>query len=142
MDLRTNLLAWLVTATVGIIGAGLSCGPASAQGTAQFEYRVNHSVFGDIGTYTNTVEPTKDGTTVKTRAHFEVKMLGVKMYREDADRTERWPQLALAYDLDWLTHDTDKHKGELVKILSEYITRRSMPWRLEVKFDLRPFEEL
>ena len=28
--------------------------------------------------------------TVQTRAHFEVKMLGVRMYREDADRTEHW----------------------------------------------------
>jgi len=95
MDSRTNRWGWLVIAVVGLIGASASSGPAfaqgsMAQGSAQFIYRVNHSIFGDIGTYTNTVEPTKDGTTVKTHAHFEVKMLGVKMYREEADRTERW----------------------------------------------------
>jgi hypothetical protein len=69
-----------------IIGAG----PAVAEVPAQFTYRVSHSVFGDIGTYTNTVEPSHDGTTVQTQAHFEVKMLGVTMYCEDAERTERW----------------------------------------------------
>src|SRR5262249_40890295 len=57
---------------------------------AEFIYQVSHSVFGNIGTYTNTVEPTRDGTTVQTKAHFEVKMLGVRIHREDAERTERW----------------------------------------------------
>jgi hypothetical protein len=90
MDSRTNPLRWLAVMMVGLIGAVVVVAPATAQGAAQFTYRVNHSVFGDIGTYTNTVEPTSDGATVKTKAHFEVKMLGVRMYREEADRTERW----------------------------------------------------
>jgi Family of unknown function (DUF6134) len=85
----TNPLARLAI-TVGILAGLLTAGPAVAENSAQFTYRVNHSVFGDIGTYTNTVEPGRDGITVQTRAHFEVKMLGVRMYREDADRTERW----------------------------------------------------
>jgi hypothetical protein len=68
----------------------MPAGRAAAESSAQFTYRVNHSVFGDIGTYTNTIEPGRGGTTVQTTAHFEVKMLGVKMYREDAERTERW----------------------------------------------------
>jgi len=51
---------------------------------------VSHSVFGDIGTYSNTIEPSRDGITVQTRAHFEVSMLGVRIHREDAERTERW----------------------------------------------------
>ena len=65
-------------------------GPVKAQDSAQFVYQVHHSVFGDIGTYSNKVEPSPDGVTVKTQAHFEVKMLGVRMHREDAERTERW----------------------------------------------------
>lgn len=37
-------------------------------------------------------------------------------------RTEKWPQLAAAYDLPWLTgHDTDSHKHELASILSDYL---------------------
>ena len=68
----------------------LDAGFAVAETPAQFIYRVSHSTFGDIGTYTNTVEPNQNGTTVQTKAHFEVNMLGVRMYREDAQRTERW----------------------------------------------------
>ena len=81
--------ALTVVAGVGILAA-LDAGFAVAETPAQFIYRVSHSTFGDIGTYTNTVEPNRDGTTIQTNAHFEVNMLGVRMYREDAQRTERW----------------------------------------------------
>jgi hypothetical protein len=89
MKSRANHMAWLAV-TIGILALITGAGPAVAEVPAQFTYRVSHSVFGDIGTYTNTVEPSRDGTTVQTQAHFEVKMLGVRMYREDAERTERW----------------------------------------------------
>jgi hypothetical protein len=82
--------ALTLVAGVSALAAGLGAGTAWAETPAQFIYRVSHSTFGDIGTYTNTVEPSRDGTTVETRAHFEVNMLGVRMYREDAQRTERW----------------------------------------------------
>jgi hypothetical protein len=36
-------------------------------------------------------------------------------------RTERWPELAEAYDLPWLDHDTDKHKTLLGRILCAYV---------------------
>ena len=90
MDSRTNPLGWLAMTIVGLLGGLLIAGPAMAQDSAQFTYQVKHSVFGDIGTYSNTIEPSRDGITVKTRAHFEVKMLGVRVHYEDADRTERW----------------------------------------------------
>src|SRR5215831_11098180 len=90
MESHTNPVAWPAIAVAGIVAGLLGAGPAAAETPAEFIYQVSHSVFGNIGTYTNTVEPTRDGTTVQTRAHFEVKMLGVQMYREDADRTERW----------------------------------------------------
>ena len=82
--------AWVAATILGVLAALPGTGPAAAETPAQFSYRVSHAVFGDIGTYTNTIEPTRDGTTVETQAHFEVKLLGVKMYREDAERTERW----------------------------------------------------
>lgn len=93
---RTNPIAWLAVAIIGGGAAFTPAGRAAADSAAQFTYRVNHSVFGDIGTYSNTIEPSRDGTTVQTRAHFEVKMLGMKMYREDAERTERWQGNRLA----------------------------------------------
>jgi len=80
-----------VAAAAAILAFGLACSLAAAAAPPlQLAYRVTHSVYGDIGTYINTVEPTSNGTTVLTRAHFEVSMLGIKLYREDAERTERW----------------------------------------------------
>jgi hypothetical protein len=38
-----------------------------------------------------------------------------------AGRTEKWPELAEAYDLPWLDHDTDKHKKALSRILCTYV---------------------
>jgi len=90
MNSRQDPSAWLALTVIVVLAGSLAWGQALAEGSAQFVYRVNHSVFGDIGTYANTVEPSRDGITVKTRAHFEVKMLGVRMHREDAERTEHW----------------------------------------------------
>jgi len=90
-DARTTALAWLVGALSFAALLGLSpASPVAAATGLQLTYRVTHAVFGDIGTYTNTVESTGDGATVLTRAHFEVSMLGVRMYREDTESTERW----------------------------------------------------
>ena len=49
-----------------------------------------------------------------------------------AGRTERWPQLAEAYDLPWLNgHDTDKHKRALAFILRGYLKTGRICWELE-----------
>jgi Family of unknown function (DUF6134) len=90
MNSRRNPAIWLGATIIVVLAGSLAAGPALAEGSAQFVYRVNHSVFGDIGTYANTVEPSREGIIVRTRAHFEVKMLGVRMHREDAERTEHW----------------------------------------------------
>jgi Family of unknown function (DUF6134) len=107
MHSRAKLKAWISVTMLGAFAVLLGVGPAVADTPAEFTYRVTHSVFGDIGSYTNVIEPTRDGTTVQTRAHFEVKMLGVKMYREDAERTERWQGNRLVSFRGW----TDKGKG-------------------------------
>jgi Family of unknown function (DUF6134) len=88
---RVRSLKRLPLLSIISVLAGTSvAGSATADTSAEFIYRVSHSVFGDIGTYANTVEPGRDGTTVQTRVHFQVSMLGVRVHREDAERTERW----------------------------------------------------
>jgi len=69
---------------------GFNVVSAASTLTQELRYQVQHSVFGNIGTYTNTVQSLGDVTTVRTSAHFLVKVLGVNMHREDAERTERW----------------------------------------------------
>jgi hypothetical protein len=77
-------------AVLGVVAYVMAAGVAAAETPAQFIYRVSHATFGEIGSYANTVQPTRDGVTVLTRVNFEVSMLGVRMYRENAERTEQW----------------------------------------------------
>jgi hypothetical protein len=77
-------------AVVGVFAHVVSAGTGSAETPAQLVYRVSHSTFGEIGSYANTIQPNRDGVTVRTRVNFEVSMLGVRMYRENAERTEQW----------------------------------------------------
>src|SRR5438046_10535431 len=84
-----SLIAF-VSIFVGMIGNTLPGAAADGGSTEQLRYQVQHSKFGKIGTYTNTVQSAGDMTTVQTTAHFLVTMLGVGLHREDAERTERW----------------------------------------------------
>jgi predicted esterase YcpF (UPF0227 family) len=68
---------------------------------------------------------------ISSPTHAEDAELTMKMERRVAlyssadevisGRTERWPELAEAYDLPWLDHDTDKHKSSLERILCAYV---------------------
>jgi hypothetical protein len=75
---------------VGTMGYAADSASVVSTPTQQLRYRVRHSVFGNVGTYTNIVQTVGDMTTVRTSAHFLVTMLGVGLHREDAERTERW----------------------------------------------------
>ncbi|MEO8726717.1 MAG: alpha/beta hydrolase [Acidobacteriaceae bacterium] len=43
-----------------------------------------------------------------------------------ADRVADWPRLADAYDLPWLTHDTDLHKLRLARLIAARATGRDL----------------
>jgi hypothetical protein len=53
-------------------------------------YRVSHSTYGVIGTYTNIIDKIGNATTVTTEGRIRVGLLGVTLYRQDMDRVERW----------------------------------------------------
>jgi hypothetical protein len=76
-------------AVVSICGL-LAASPAMSAEPLRLTYKVSHSMFGDIGTYTNTIEPAAGGVTVQTQAHFAINALGVPLYHEDSTRTEQW----------------------------------------------------
>jgi hypothetical protein len=83
---------WLRVVALCTMAAASLWSPAgrAADATQQLVYNVKHSVFGDIGTYTNLIQSAGDTTTVHTTAHFAVKALGIGLHNEDADRLERW----------------------------------------------------
>jgi pimeloyl-ACP methyl ester carboxylesterase len=43
-----------------------------------------------------------------------------------AGRTAEWPQLALAFDLPWLTHDTSEHARPLAELIWAYLEGKSV----------------
>ena len=53
-------------------------------------YKVRHSKYGSIGTYSNTIERIGDVTEVTTDVQFAVSFLGFVLYREESRRTEHW----------------------------------------------------
>jgi len=85
---------WTGTATVAGAAAIAALigmpGSASAASAEQLQYRITHAMFGAIGTYSNTIVPNGQATTVQTRSHIDVKVLGMEMYHEDSQRTEHW----------------------------------------------------
>ena len=78
------------SAGVLLIGVSGGSGAAVADSPRELVYEVKHSVFGDIGTYSNLIETSGAVITIKTAAHFLVKALGVGLHREDAQRVEQW----------------------------------------------------
>jgi hypothetical protein len=68
----------------------LSVSPGASATPTELTYRVTHAAYGDIGTYSNTIERSGGDTTVVTRVHFKIALLGVPVYREDAVNTEQW----------------------------------------------------
>jgi hypothetical protein len=53
-------------------------------------YRVQHPKYGDVGTYTNTVEKSAGDTTVTTQGRVKVSIFGVVAYHQEFDRIEHW----------------------------------------------------
>jgi hypothetical protein len=76
-----------------IAAAAMLSGVLQARAAApmQLVYRVSHSLVGELGSYTCTVEPLGNGRTeIRVREHIDTRMLGLPIYRMDAANTERW----------------------------------------------------
>jgi hypothetical protein len=84
-SILTFALLMFVTA-----GTMAQAAPAASANPQRLVYTIHHSRYGTIGTYSNAVEKTGDGTTVTTEAHIRVSIIGVVLYRQDVSRQERW----------------------------------------------------
>jgi len=103
-------------ALLALVAASLGCSrpAAAADGVRQLVYNVKHSVFGEIGNYTNVIEVSGATVTIKTTAHFVVTAMGVGLHREDAQRTEKWQGDRLVY-----FHGVTKKNGDTTEIDGE-----------------------
>jgi len=85
-------------AAATLLALATAVGPARAD-PESFEYRVVHPTYGDIGTYVNVVDRLGDDTEVRTELKIRVRILGITVYRQEAQRVERWRgQTLLAFD--------------------------------------------
>lgn len=82
----------LLTVLVALSWIGGASLPAQAADPTPLvlQYQIKSPIYGDIGTYTNSIEKAGATTTVHTAVHVLVKILGMVMYREDTARTEHW----------------------------------------------------
>jgi hypothetical protein len=84
-------------AIAGLFAILADDGAAVSAASHVLRYRVKHATYGDIGSYSNTVEQIGDTTTVLTEVHFKVSLLGIVLHRENSQRTERWRGDRLIY---------------------------------------------
>jgi hypothetical protein len=79
-----------IVSTLAVAAGVMASAPPASAALQKFVYQVRHSTYGQIGTYTNSVETTGDRTTVTTEGRIRVSILGIVLYRQDFDRVERW----------------------------------------------------
>jgi Family of unknown function (DUF6134) len=72
-----------------VLGCVVS-GSALAANRETYTYKIEHPRFGDIGTYTDTLERDGDTLRIDTQMHAVVRILGIVVHREEANRTEFW----------------------------------------------------
>jgi len=72
------------------------CGATAARGAETYSYTVRHPSFGEIGTYTDRVDRSGDDLRIETTVHVAVRVLGIVLHREDAERIEIWHDGRLA----------------------------------------------
>lgn len=72
-----------------MLGAALMAVPADAAREV-YTYRVIHPTYGEIGTYTNTVERSGEDATIQTELKIAVRKIGIVVYRQEARRAEHW----------------------------------------------------
>jgi hypothetical protein len=80
---------WLRSVFAAALALGLPAVPAVA-GQQTYTYVVEHPTYGKIGTYSDTVTQDKDSMRIDTRLRVAVRIMGIVMHREEADRTEIW----------------------------------------------------
>lgn len=80
----------LIVVAMLALSASSAAMAASASDHEQLIYNVQHSKYGKIGVYTNTIEHQGDITNITTTAKLAVSVLGVNMYRQDVSRHETW----------------------------------------------------
>ena len=74
---------------MAIIGA-LAVNETAHAGQQTYSYTVEHPFYGEIGTFTNTVHDADGLVQMDSQLRVEIRVLGVAVFQQDADRSEVW----------------------------------------------------
>lgn len=83
-------MRWTSCLGTAALAAALVLPAVASAGPRTFVYAVNHSHYGDVGTYQRTIDETGGVTRAKSRLMIAVKMMGMVVHRERDDQTEVW----------------------------------------------------
>jgi hypothetical protein len=87
-DGRDRSVKW-IGLIAGGIGLGMSALAAPAGASEQIcTYTVIHPIYGEIGTFTHSMERNAETMRISTRLRIAVTLLGIVAYREESDGTE------------------------------------------------------
>jgi len=70
--------------------AALGTSGAAEAAPQSYSYKIEHPSYGDIGTYTESVDDAGGFTHIDARLRVAVKILGMVAYHEESDRKETW----------------------------------------------------
>ena len=79
-----QVLRFFLAIVLLMVSAAASAAPRT------YTYTVEHPPYGAIGTYTDTIDQDGEAKRIDTRVRVAVRVLGIVVHREEADRTERW----------------------------------------------------
>jgi uncharacterized protein DUF6134 len=77
-------------ATSLALGVGIALSAPAWSEPVTFVYQVEHPTYGDVGTYTNVISQNGDTIDIQTNLHVAVRILGVRLFHQDAKRLEHW----------------------------------------------------
>jgi hypothetical protein len=78
--------ATVIAAAMGL--AVIASAPPAQAGQQVYTYSVLHPIYGEIGTFTNTIDRTPASTRIDGQLRVAVKFLGIVAYREESDIIE------------------------------------------------------
>ena len=89
---KSYALSVLCLVGLGVPAASLASPGAgvSAPQSHTYTYSVEHALYGNIGTFSDTVEQNGDTKRIDSKLRVAVRILGIVVHREEADRTEIW----------------------------------------------------
>jgi hypothetical protein len=85
-----------LTGVVGFCAIVVGVSPVTAS-EQQHSYRVEHSVYGEIGIYRDNVRVNGSDTAIETEVDIRISVFGIILYRQHASRVERWTDGRLIY---------------------------------------------